>query len=136
MLRIDEGTYSETIPLGSAVIGTDEYRPAVRDWALNGAGSQYVLSPREVAARIRRRTPDEALAEPTFKLGVHFHRQGDEELARAYWAAAQRLFPESWNFHRQDWHLTEGLGGPRFMEKREALGDKPYYAPLELPGQP
>lgn len=136
IVRINEGTYSRAMHFGSTVVGSDDYRPAVRDWVLNGSSSRYVWSPREVADRIRRRTSDEALAEPTFKLGVHFHRRGDEERARGYWAEAQRLFPDSWNFHRQDWHLTEGMGGPRFMEKREALGDEPYYAPLELEDAP
>ena len=136
ILRINEGTYSEALRFGSSVVGSDDYRPAVRDWVLNGADSRYVWSPQEVATKIRRRTPDEALAEPTFKLGVYFQRRAAEELARAYWAEAQRLFPDSWNFHRQDWHLTEGLGGPRFMEKRDALGDKPYYEPLDLADSP
>ena len=45
---------------------------------------------------------------------------------------AQELFPDSWNFHRQDWNLTEGLAGPKFRAKRQALGEKPYYAPLEI----
>ena len=53
------------------------------------------------------------------------------------------MFPDSWNMHRQDWNLTEGLGGPKYREKRSALGDTPYYAPLDLsdaaltlPGRP
>ncbi len=76
-------------------------------------------------------TADEALAEPIFKLGVYFYER-DEALARTYWERAQALSPDSWNFHRQDWNLTEGLGGPRYRAKRGALGDKDYYAPLEL----
>ena len=132
MLRINEGTYSETIALGQASIGTDEYRPAVRDWVTNGADSSYVWSQEQVVAKIRRRTPDEALAEPTFKLGVYFYERDDEALARTYWERAQALFPDSWNFHRQDWNLTEGLAGPKYREKRGALGDEPYYAPLDL----
>ena len=102
VLRINEGTYSETIALGQTTIGTDEYRPAVRDWVMNGADSPYVWSQAEVPAKIRRRTSDEALAEPTLKLGVHFYGLGDEALARSYWERAQALFPGSWNFHRQD----------------------------------
>ena len=137
IVRINEGTYSKALRFGSTVVGSDDYRPAVRDWVLNGSSSRYVWSPQEVADRIRApHAPMKTLAEPTFKLGVYFHRRGDEELARGYWAEAQRLFPDSWNFHRQDWHLTEGMGGPRFMEKREALGDEPYYAPLELADAP
>lgn len=137
ILRIDEGTYSEPIPFGNNVfVGTDDYRPAVRDWVMNGPKSRYVLTSNEVAAQIRRRTPDEALAEPTFKLGVYFFRQGNEDLGRSYWEAAQALFPDSWNFHRQDWNLTEGLGGPKYREKRGDLGEKPYYKPFDFPEEP
>ena len=131
--RIDEGTYSAVLPIGGGSVGTDEYTPAVRDWVANAEESPYVWSRAEMVERIRHRTPDEALADPTFKLGVHFFRQGDEALARSYWEQAQALSPDSWNFHRQDWNLTEGLAGPKLLEKMGALGEKPFYAPLDLP---
>jgi hypothetical protein len=135
VVRINEGTYSMTIKLGGGnfAIGTDEYRPAVRDWVLKGAASEHVWGAEKVASKIRRRTSDEALAEPTFKLGVYFFQQKNEALARQYWKRAQELFPDSWNFHRQDWTFTsEGSSGKSFLEKRQNLGDKPYYAPLEI----
>lgn len=131
--RIDEGTYSRVLPIGNGSVGTDDYTPAVRDWVGRGEASPYVWSPEEVVARIRRRTPDESLADPTFKLGVYFFGLGDEMLARHYWETAQRLAPDNWNFHRQDWNLTEGLAGPKLREKMGALGDKSFYAPLDLP---
>ncbi len=133
--RINEGTYSGIIKLGGGTIGTDEYLPLVRDWVANGAKSRYAWAPEDMVKRIRRATPDEALADPTFKLGVYFYEQ-DEALARTYWERAQALAPDNWNFHRQDWNLTEGLAGPKYREKRGALGDKPYYAPLETPSEP
>ena len=114
-------------------MGTDDYTPAVHDWVTHGEDSPYVWSRDEVVERIRRKTPDETLANPTFKLGVYFLVQGDETLARHYWEAAQQLAPDNWNFHRQDWNLTEGLAGPKLREKMGALGDKPFYAPLALP---
>ena len=133
--RINEGTYSGIIKLGAGTIGTDEYLPLVRDWVANGAKSRFAWAPEDMVKRIRHATPDEALADPTFKLGVYFYEQ-DEALARTYWERAQALAPDNWNFHRQDWNLTEGLAGPKYREKRGALGDKPYYAPLETPSQP
>ena len=36
----------------------------------------------------------------------------------------------------QDWIGTEGLAGPKFRAKRSALGDKPYYAPLDIQKTP
>lgn len=129
--RIDDGAYSESNQITSDVIGANDYTPIVRDWVANGEASQYLWSREEMVGRIRRRTPDEALAEPTFKLGLYFQRQGDPTLARTYWERAQALSPDSWNFHRQDWNLTEGLAGPKFQEKLDALG-QPFYEPLDL----
>ena len=133
--RINEGTYSEVILNGA--VGTDEYRPAVHDWVLQGAQSPYVWSRDQVRAKIRHRTSEEALAEPTFKLGVYYFEHGDESLARTYWERAQELFPDSWNFHRQDWSFTDdGSSGERFQNKAEDTdlygGDVPFYAPLDL----
>jgi hypothetical protein len=134
--RINEGTYSRVIKLGNASIGTDEYLPAVLDWVEHGDKSRYVWSRDEMVKRIRRSTPDEALADPTFKLGVYFYDR-DEALARTYWEKAQALAPDNWNYHRQDWNLVEGLAGPKYREKRGALGDRPYYSPFDLqkPGE-
>lgn len=138
VVRINEGTYSRVIPIGNnLLIGTDDYTPAVKDWVAKGARSRYVWTPEQVATRIRRRTPDEALAEPTFKLGVYFFQKEDPERARLHWKRAETLFPDSWNFHRQDWTFTpEGSGGKSFQEKRKALGEKPYYAPFDFPSDP
>jgi hypothetical protein len=128
--RINEGTYSGVIKLGGGSIGTDEYLPLVLDWVANGENSRHVWSRQTMVERIRKATPDEALADPTFKLGVYFYER-DQALARTYWERAQKLAPDNWNYHRQDWNLIEGLAGPKYREKRGALGDKPYYAPLE-----
>jgi hypothetical protein len=134
IVRINEGTYSQTITLGTLTIGTDEYRPAVRDWVMKGGASGYVWSREKVLAKIRRRSDNEALAEPTFKLGVYFFQHQDEARARTYWKKAEELYPDSWNYHRQDWTFTaEGSGGKSYQQKRNGLGDKPYYEPLDLP---
>lgn len=128
VLRINEGAYTGFRQIGSS---TKDYLPLVRDWAANGAKSPYIWSPQQMTKRIRQATADEALADPTFKLGVYFFPR-DEALARRYWESAQALAPDNWNYHRQDWIGTEGLAGPKFREKRSALGDKPYYAPLDI----
>jgi hypothetical protein len=128
VVRIDEGAYTGITRIGSS---TKDYLPLVRDWAAKGATSPYVWSPQQMAERIRRPSSDEALADPTFKLGVYFFER-DEALAHAYWERAQALAPDNWNYHRQEWIGLEGLAGPKFRAKRAALGDKPYYAPLDV----
>lgn len=133
IVRINEGTYASEHKLGSFEFGTNDYAPAVRDWVENGAKSKYVWTAEQVKSKIRRRTSDEALGEPTFKLATYFHESGDADRANRYWDEAQKLNPDSWNYHRQDWSfLPPAETTKNFLAKTGALGTKPYYAPLEL----
>ena len=133
IVRINEGAYAESHKLGSIEFGTDDYAPAVRDWVKNGADSKYVWDVERVSSKIRQRTPDEAMGEPAFKLANYFFKQDDLERANLYWDKAQELHPDSWNFHRQDWSFLKPEETNRnWTRKVGTLGDKPYYAPLEL----
>ena len=133
ILRHDEDAYSKSYQAGTLTFGNDVYRPAVYDWVRNGAESRYLQSRDEVLARIPRRTDAGALADPTFKLAVHFHLAGDAERANRYWDEAQALNPDSWNYHRQDWSfLDPAETGRNWLQKFQALEGKPYYKPLDL----
>ena len=92
MARINEGTYSRVIDLGSASIGTNDYTPAVRDWVVNGSESPYVWSREETVERIHHRTPDQLLAEPTFKLGS-FVMNATRRLGATTGSAPRPLIP-------------------------------------------
>lgn len=135
IVRLNEGTYADKHRMGTLDFGTDIYVPAVKDWVAKGADSEFVWSADEVKQNLIPRTADGERAEPTFKLGVYFHAQGDEALANKYWEAAQKLNPDSWNFHRQDWSFTPAQAGPNWLKKVGTLGEKPYYAPMGLPGE-
>ncbi len=136
IVRYNEGTYAAKHKLGTFEFGRDDYLPAVRDWIEKGADSIYVQSAQDVSKNIIPRNSDAELAEPTFKLGVYFHLQGDEDRANAYWEKAQALNPGSWNFHRQDWSFTPAEAILNWQRKVQTLGDKPYYQPLGLPKTP
>ena len=125
IVRINEGNYAAVHRIGTSEIGTDDYVPAVKDWAEKGAGSRYVWSRDEVKKHVRIMTPELKLADPTFKLGVYFYEQGDIERANKYWEEAQALDPDNWNFHRQDWSFTASERTQKFLDKRSKLGDKP-----------
>ena len=135
IVRWNEGTYAAQHKLGTIEFGSDLYVPALKDWLVKGAESEYVWTPEEVAAHIIPRTGDAEKAEPTFKLGVYFQQQGDEERANKYWEESQRLNPDSWNFHRQDWSFTPKQATGNWLKKVQTLGDKPYYQPMDLPGE-
>lgn len=110
------------------------YVDALRDWVTKGEASQYALSPAEVRKRMRGPTDSDALATANFRLGEYLYRQGHHQDAQRYFAEAQRLRPESWNFRRQRLELEEvgKASGPEFWAAVDALGKSPYYEPVKL----
>jgi hypothetical protein len=135
IVRLNEGTYAAEHKIGTLVFGSDLYPKAVMDWIEKGAQSEYVWTPEQVKQNLITRTPDAERAEPTFKLGVYFHEHGDAPRAKQYWEEAEKLNPDSWNFHRQDWSFTPTEANVNFFKKVRTLGDKPYYKPMQLPGE-
>ena len=73
------------------------------------------------------------MADVNFKLGVYFHVAGDEERANKYWETAEKLNPDSWNYHRQDWSFTPKEANKNWVKKVGQLNGKDYYVPLKLP---
>ncbi len=128
--RIDEGTYATTHKMGEFEFGRDDYAPMVVDWVKRGDASEHLMSAAALAERVDKPSDEAALAEPTFRLGVYFHQQGDEARANRYWEAAQKLNPASWNIHRQDWSFTPDEAGANWNRKFQTLGGKPYYKPI------
>lgn len=114
------------------------YFDALRDWVENGDASVHALSSAEVRRRAQGPSDDEALASTYFRLGLHLHEHGRQEEAQRYFAEAKRLRPESWTFKRQAWTLEEKgkAAGPEFWSAVQALGEQPYYPPIEMEGMP
>lgn len=133
VVRIDEGTYTKKHQLGGFEFGSDDYVPAVRDWIARGAESPYVWTAAQVAERIIPRSDQAEQAEPAFKLGNYFYHQGNEAKANQWWEESQRLNPDSWNFHRQDWSFSPRQATTKWLQKVIRLGEQPYYRPLQLP---
>ena len=67
----------------------------------------------------------------SFKLAVHFFQTGNKELAAKYFQQAQKLNPDDWNYHRQEWSFTPQEAGKKWLEKFQKL-DTPYYPKLEI----
>ena len=113
------------------------YLDAVRDWAVHGASSPYALEAEAVMARLI--VPDAAIAEAHahFRLGQALLRDGQTAEAAAEFSEATRLHPDSWAMWRQTADKdARGLAvGEAFWRRVDALGDRPYYAPVAL-GQP
>ncbi len=109
------------------------YMQAVRDWVRTG---RHALDADAAKAKLPRISPEIALADANFRLGIWLRRHGREAEAAGFLAEASRLHPASWNIWRQAAEKNEtGLAaGPEFWARLQALGDRPYYEPPDLPG--
>jgi peroxiredoxin len=111
------------------------YLDAVRDWVLTG---RHGLDDAGARQRLPRLTPEIALAHAHFRLGTWLRRRGKIAEADRHLAEASRLHPDSWNMWRQAADLQEvgRASSPDFWARVQALGERPYYAPPEIPGFP
>ena len=112
------------------------YLDALRDWAEHGEHSRHALDAARVTARLTAADPVIAMAHAHFRLGQHLLRDGQTEQAQDQFAQAIRLHPDSWNIWRQTAAKdARGLAaGPEFWARVDALGDRPYYAPVAIGG--
>jgi hypothetical protein len=113
------------------------YLVALRDWVEKGDQSSYVFSEERLRERLVAQNPDWLLAAAEFGLGEHLYRTGRVPDAIRHFKEAQRLNPESWNYKRQAWLLTDSQRdyGTTFREEVAKLNGKRYYPPRDLPGE-
>jgi hypothetical protein len=111
------------------------YLEGIRDWVKNGPKSSFALSEAELQKRLKPESPDQARASAEFGLAEYLYRTGKGPDAIPHFKEAQRLRPESWNYKRQAWHLSNADRdyGTNFMKEVGKLGTKPYYEPRQMP---
>jgi AhpC/TSA family len=109
------------------------YLDAVADWVRTG---KHALDADTARAKLPHITQDMALADALFRLGVWLRRNGRADDAVPILQQASALHPESWNMWRQaaDLDAVGKASGPEFWARVNALGDRPYYPPPDLPG--
>jgi tetratricopeptide (TPR) repeat protein len=92
------------------------YPDAIRDWARNGAASQYAMTPDQVIAASQPRPLDGSLAAAHFELANHLWRAGERDASIAHFNECHRLQPDNWTYKRQAWSLVgnERVGGGEF----------------------
>jgi len=114
------------------------YVSALRDWVLRGAESAHAFAADQARAHLPVLTEDVATAQAMFRLGQFLMRHGEREEGDRWLQEASRRHPDSWCIWRQRAGVTElGLAAlPDFWGRVDALGDKRYYAPVDMPGMP
>ncbi len=132
IVRPSEVAYSRNVALLSIKVEGDKYVDALRDWVKNGEKSEFVVEADKVQSRLATPSKKAALADANFKMAVHFHQRQDKSRADRYFAEAQRLQPDDWNYHRQQWSFDPQTAIKLWMQKYTALQGKPYYEPLVI----
>ena len=80
---------------------------------------------------MKPRSDAETEAEASFKLAVWFQQAGNKDSASKYFARAQQLNPNDWNYFRQDWSFTPQEAGKKWVEKFLKT-EEPYYPKLDI----
>jgi hypothetical protein len=114
------------------------YLNAVRDWVRRGADSEHAFSADAARAHLPVLTEDMATAQAMFRLGEFLLRHGEREEGERWLREASRRHPDSWCIWRQGAGVNEvGLAAlPDFWERVDALGNRRYYAPVDMKGMP
>jgi hypothetical protein len=114
------------------------YLNAIRDWVRLGQASSHALDAERARARAPQPTEEAARAHVFFQLGQHLIRHGQPEEGDRWLAEASHLHPDSWAIWRQRAGVNElGLAAqPDFWARVDALGERRYYAPIEMEGMP
>jgi tetratricopeptide (TPR) repeat protein len=111
------------------------YLDGIRDWVKNGERSPWVVSESELKKRLAPQNPEHAKAAAEFALAEYLSHTNRGPDAIPHYKEAQRLNPDSWNYKRQAWALSnaERDYGTSFMKEVRKLKDKPYYTPRQQP---
>jgi len=109
----------------------ETYVRGLRDWIRNGDKSPYALSDEEFARQVKSRSRAEMEADASFKLAVWLQQNGNGSMAAKYFARAQQLNPEDWNYHRQQWSFTPDEAGKKWLDKFQK-DTQPYYPKLDM----
>jgi len=114
------------------------YLDAIRDWVRNGTQSVHAFTPDQARGRLPALTENAVRAQAMFRLGQTLLRRGEAAEGQRLIQHASRLHPESWCIWRQGADVTDqGLAAlPDFWERVDALGEKRYYAPVDMKGMP
>ena len=114
------------------------YLEAIRDWVRNGTRSAYAFTADQARSHLPALTDDVVTAQALFRLGQALIRRGEVDEGNRRIEEASRLYPDSWCIWRQGAGVTEqGLAAqPDFWQRVDALGERRYYARVDMAGMP
>jgi hypothetical protein len=106
----------------------EEYSNRVRDWAQNGADSEYAMTPEEVLEASSPRTLDVSRAAAHFELAQHlWHTEGFSEGVLGHLARAHTLQPLNITYKRQAysaWRRGDSTDSTAFFRQVPEEGEE------------
>jgi tetratricopeptide (TPR) repeat protein len=135
IVRPNEAAFVDDRYKAMTKLDAAEYLNALRDWVAKGERSVFVPGEKELKIRLAPQNPDWARAAAEFGLAEYLYRKGLAAASIKHYKEAQRLNPDSWNYKRQAWALSDAERdyGTNFGKEVQKLNGKPYYAPRQLP---
>lgn len=114
------------------------YLDAIRDWVRHGTRSVHAFAADQARAHLPTLTEDMVTAQALFRLGQALIRRGEVAEGNRRIREASRIHPDSWCIWRQGAGVTEqGLAAqPDFWQRVDALGERRYYAHVDMAGMP
>jgi hypothetical protein len=137
MVRPKEVAYVDNRYRNLHGIDAAPYLEGIRDWVKLGAASRWVFNEADMKKRLAAQKPEHALASAEFALAEYLSHKDKGADAIGHYKEAQRLNPQSWNYKRQAWALSDGERdyGTSFFKEVAKLKGKPYYAPRQQPAE-
>lgn len=132
IVRPGEVAYTQGFKILGKTVGDDRYVPGLRDWVAKGDQSEFVMNSAKLRQKAAPRSENLKQAELEFLLGAYLQENGDHQGAKEHWAVAQKLDPDNWNYHRQDWSFDQKTAMRNWIRKVGGLKGKPYYEPIEF----
>jgi hypothetical protein len=114
------------------------YLDAIRDWVRNGTRSAHAFAADQARSHLPALTDEVVTAQGLFRLGQALIRRGQVDEGNRRIREASRLHPDSWCIWRQGADVTDqGLAAlPDFWQRVDALGERRYYARVDMAGMP
>jgi len=121
-----------------AATAKSNYLDAVKDWAVNGAASRFAFDADAARSHVPVVSDEAMAAHAGFQLGQYLAGQGRTQEAEKIFSRCREQHPDSWNIFRETTERMEGgiAAGEEFWNKVMALGDKEYYASVDMDGMP
>ena len=100
--------------------------------------SEHAFSAEQARAHLPTLTEDVLAAQTMFRLGQFLLRHSEAQEGARWLREATERHPDSWCLWRQQAGVNElGLAAlPYFWELVDALGNRRYYAPVDMKGMP